>query len=113
MKIERTNNPLCFWRSLLSAIIVSGIVLFFTVLIGSLSSIWFRLLVVDVGVILSITAFFVVLIGHFIYYNFNVDFRRQCVFCHVKDYSMNMSVLRDKGALESVYFCRKHIIEVK
>ena len=64
-------------------------------------------------IVLDMTIFLLVLIGHFIYYNFDIDFRRQCIFCHAKDYSMNMSVLRDKSAWESVYFCRKHIIEVK
>lgn len=118
MKIERTAEPLCFWKSivfsLICSIFVFGLWIIFLILLmfanlsySFISSVVGFMLYVNIGV------FIVLLVGHFFYYNFDSDWRVRCVVCHRLEYFSTMQTLKDDDSLESVYICNRHkIVEV-
>ena len=113
MKIERTSEPLVFWKSIIFALFVSitvfgaWVILLMCFMLANVSSSHISAFV-DVLLVTNIIIFFACLIGHFLYYNFDADVRRHCVICKEYVYESTMNELKDDDTLESVHVCKCH-----
>ena len=118
MKVESNENfgtASSFWKSLSLALIaffaVAGFFLFLYVCFFSVhSSNFIKYTWAEFCIVFSVTTFFVVWIGHILYFNFDWDFRRKCVVCGSKCYVSSMSKFYDSELMESVYMCSNHRI---
>jgi hypothetical protein len=120
MKIESNKNFSNGWswlNSLSLAIICSVFFVglsFIVFLFINSSNPLFVLNYVSFCITLAMGIFIMVLVVHFFYFNFDLIIRRECVVCHNYVYVNEMSELKDKRGLETVYMCNNHrIVEVK
>lgn len=120
MKFESNvnlDNPLTVFRSLslalLSTIFFVGVE-FIVLLFFDTSNKVFLYDFVGFCIIFDVALFSLILVGHFLYFNFDWIVRRECVFCHKYVYVDEMVALNDRRGWETVFMCNTHrIVEVK